>query len=77
MVNPNTQPDGGGVRTRGKNPIALSVRPADDLPHLLQRQLFHEHEDGSDLVGEPGINQKKPGSRVSSDEHERKKRDHL
>jgi hypothetical protein len=32
--------------------VAGPVRPADDLPHLLQDHVLHEDEDRGDLVGE-------------------------
>lgn len=38
--------------TRGEDRIAVAVRPADDLPHLLQDDVLHEYEDRSDFVGE-------------------------
>lgn len=51
----HTAVSGSGGLTRRENPIALSVRPTHDLSHLFQGQLFHEHEDRSNLIGEPGI----------------------
>lgn len=50
----NDHRSGAAGLTWRKNAIALSVRPADQLSHLCQGQLFHEHEDRSNLIGEPG-----------------------
>lgn len=38
-----------------KYPISVSIRPADNLPHLFQCQLLHEHEDRSNLIGKPAM----------------------
>lgn len=43
----------GLAQTWRKYPIALSIRPANNLPHLLQCQLLHEHKDRRDLIGKP------------------------
>lgn len=42
------------VFTWRKNPIALSVRPANDLSHLFECQLLHQHKNRGDLISKPG-----------------------
>lgn len=39
------------IPTRSQN--GVSVRKADDLPHLLEDDMFHQDEDRRDLVREP------------------------
>lgn len=43
----------GLAQTWRKYPVALSIMPANNLPHLLQCQLLHEHKNRRDLIGEP------------------------
>lgn len=44
-----------GVGTRGEDAVSSSVRPANDLPHLLQCDVFQQHKDRSHLIGEPAV----------------------
>ncbi len=39
--------------TRWEHSITAAVLPANDLSHLLQRDVFQQHEDWSHLIGEP------------------------
>ena len=44
-------------RTGRENAISSPVLPANDLPHLLQTDVFQQHEDRSHLIGEPAVTQ--------------------
>lgn len=43
------------THTRGKYAISSPIRPANDLPHLLQSDVFQQHKDRSHLIGEPAL----------------------
>lgn len=43
-----------GKVTWREKAVSFPVRPADNLPHLLQRQLLHQHKHGCNLICEPG-----------------------
>lgn len=44
--------------TWGEYAITLTVFPANDLPHLFQRQLLHQNKNRCNLIGKPETKEK-------------------